>query len=78
METKTLVTGGAGFIGSHMVDLLIEQGFHVNIIDNFVGGSKKNLKHLENNSKIKVWNEDIRSLKSGHEAFGAKEWKGRH
>tara|TARA_B110000971_G_C20007172_1_gene499724 strand:- start:809 stop:1810 length:1002 start_codon:yes stop_codon:yes gene_type:complete len=69
MKPIAVVTGGAGFIGSHMVDLLIKQGFYVNIIDSFIGGSKKNLKHLENNSRIKVWDEDIRDLKSDHEAF---------
>jgi len=33
-----VVTGGAGFIGSHMVDLLVERGFTVRAIDNLVGG----------------------------------------
>ena len=63
MKSIAVVTGGAGFIGSHMVDLLLDEGFCVNIIDNFVGGSKKNLEHLKQNKRIKVWNEDIRNLK---------------
>ena len=69
MRRIALVTGGAGFIGSHMVDLLIEEGFQVNVIDNFVGGSKKNLKHLAKESQLNVWNEDIRNLKNDHDAF---------
>ena len=42
----SLVTGGYGFIGSHMVDLLIKKGHEVRIIDNLSGGHKKNLSHF--------------------------------
>lgn len=52
-----VVTGGAGFIGSHMVELLIEKNFEVRIIDNFCTGSMRNLSHLKN--KIKIKNIDI-------------------
>jgi UDP-glucose 4-epimerase len=38
-----VVTGGAGFIGSHMVDLLVARGFEVRVIDNLVGGRLENL-----------------------------------
>lgn len=50
-----LVTGGAGFIGSHLVDGLIEEGHHVVIIDNLSTGSRKNL-----NPKAVFYEEDIR------------------
>jgi UDP-glucose 4-epimerase len=40
-----IVTGGAGFIGSHMVDLLLARGFRVRVIDNLVGGREANLAH---------------------------------
>ena len=40
-----VVTGGAGFIGSHMVDLLVEQNFSVRIIDNLSGGRLQNIQH---------------------------------
>ena len=69
MKSIAVVTGGAGFIGSHMVDLLLDENFCVNIIDNFVGGSKKNLEHLKKDKRVKVWNEDIRNLKKNHKAF---------
>ena len=47
MTSKPLavVTGGAGFIGSHMVDLLLERGFKVHAIDNLVGGNLVNIRH---------------------------------
>ena len=40
---KAIVTGGAGFIGSHMVDLLIKEGFEVTIIDNLINGREENI-----------------------------------
>lgn len=46
---KAIVTGGAGFIGSHMVDLLLSKKYKVIVIDNLVGGHKKNIfKHIKN------------------------------
>ena len=45
MKKIAVVTGGAGFIGSHMVDLLLSQNYRVNIIDNLKGGHRKNLIH---------------------------------
>ena len=38
---KTLVTGGAGFIGSHLVDALVEKGHDVRILDNLIRGRKE-------------------------------------
>lgn len=54
-----LVTGGAGFLGSHLCDRLIEQDNHVICVDNFFTGQKKNIEHLKNNSQFEVLRHDI-------------------
>jgi len=56
MKNKILITGGAGFIGSHIVDLFIKKGHKVVVIDNLSRGTKKNL-----NSKAKFYQIDLLS-----------------
>ena len=56
---RNLVTGGAGFIGSHLIDSLIINGQDVICIDNFSSGLEKNIEHWINNSKFKLINHDI-------------------
>jgi UDP-glucose 4-epimerase len=58
---KVFITGGAGFIGSHLCDALIAEGKEVTILDNLSTGSKKNIAHLE--GKIKIFQGDIRDQK---------------
>jgi len=57
-----VVTGGCGFIGSHMVDLLLERGYHVRVIDNLVGGREANLAQHVGHPGLRVDIRDIRSL----------------
>jgi len=56
---RVLVTGGAGFIGSHLCDYLIKKGYEVLCLDNFYTGRKENIKHLFNNFKFEVIRHDI-------------------
>jgi hypothetical protein len=44
-KKKILVTGGAGFVGSHLVDKLMQEGHDVTVLDNFFTGQKKNIEH---------------------------------
>jgi len=59
---KSIVTGGAGFIGSHLCDKLVSLGHKVILIDNFKVGKKSNINQLK--GKIKIFNKDIRNFKS--------------
>lgn len=58
--SNVLVTGGAGFIGSHLVDALLQKNHKITIIDNFSVGSLRNIEHIKN--RIKVIKGDLRNL----------------
>jgi UDP-glucose 4-epimerase len=64
-----VVTGGAGFIGSHMVDLLVQRGFAVRVIDSMVGGRMENLSHHNCNSDVFLEQRDILSYKQDDPIF---------
>jgi len=56
---KVLITGAAGFLGSHLCDKFIKEGYHVIGMDNFITGDKKNIEHLENNSYFSFIEHDV-------------------
>jgi len=56
---QNLVTGGAGFLGSHLCDRLIERGEDVLCVDNFFTGSKRNVVHLLNHSNFELMRHDV-------------------
>ncbi|MEA2715138.1 MAG: UDP-glucose 4-epimerase [Candidatus Parcubacteria bacterium] len=68
-KKKIIVTGGAGFIGSNLVDALIERGHEVHVIDNLVGGKRGNV-----NRRAKLYVKDITDLKAIEPLFKGAEY----
>ena len=64
-----VVTGGAGFIGSHMVDLLVDWGFRVHVIDSLIGGRATNLARHRANPDVVLDERDVRTLASTDKLF---------
>ncbi len=56
---KVLITGGAGFIGSHLTERLLNEGHSVIIIDNFHTGSRDNIRHLLHNDDLEIFRHDV-------------------
>ena len=56
---RILVTGGAGFLGSHLIDRLLARGHHVICLDNFHTGSRENLSHHHNNPRLEIIARDV-------------------
>lgn len=71
---KTLVTGGAGFIGSHLTELLIARGHEVIVVDNLTSGRVENLRSIADPSKLQFANVDIRDFSSLRPLFEGVDW----
>jgi UDP-glucuronate decarboxylase len=56
---KVLVTGGAGFLGSHLCDRLVDEGHHVLCVDNYFTGSKNNIAHLLDHKNFEIIRQDV-------------------
>lgn len=64
-----IVTGGAGFIGSHAVDILVHKGYHVRVIDDLTGGRLENIEHHKTNKDVEFFNRDIRTIQPDDKIF---------
>ena len=75
MSTTKLavVTGGAGFIGSHMVDRLLDEGYRVHVIDSLIGGRLENLEHRKSDANLAVEVRDIRELAADDKLFAGAQ-----
>ncbi|BEI38356.1 SDR family oxidoreductase [Polynucleobacter sp. HIN8] len=71
---KCIITGGAGFIGSHLCELLLNNGHQVKVLDNLISGTTKNLITCENNNKFKFIKADIRQVETIREFFCDVDW----
>jgi UDP-glucose 4-epimerase len=71
---NVLVTGGAGFIGSHLCELLVKRGHNVVVIDNLLSGSGKNLVSVLDTGKVKLIEVDIRDYKKLYPHFKNIDW----
>lgn len=69
---KCIVTGGCGFLGSHLVEELIKHGHNVTVIDNLVSGIKKNIQNVKN--KITFVNSDVNNKKKIKKFFTNVDW----
>lgn len=69
-----LVTGGAGFIGSHLVDRLLDDGHKVVVLDNFSTGRPSNLGHRRGEPRLEVRQADVADLDAIRPAFEGVDW----
>lgn len=71
---KVIVTGGAGFIGSHLTERLLGEGFSVTVLDNFSNGRIENLSHLKGGKNLAVEKADVSDFNAILPFFEGVEW----
>lgn len=70
---KALVAGGAGFIGSHLIDALLKEGHDVVCVDNFFIGTKENIQHLRENKHFKFYEQDLTEFEQVLKIFQSEQ-----
>ncbi len=71
---RAVVTGGAGFIGSHMVDLLVDRGFDLTVIDNLSTGRRENLAHHRGDPRVRIFETDMAELEATRAGFAGVDY----
>lgn len=71
---KTLITGGAGFIGSHLAELLISRGHEVTVVDSLLSGRMRNLQTVADNPRFRFVQADIRDVPAMAPLFEGVDW----
>lgn len=73
-QKLVLVTGGAGFIGSHLVERLLNDGHKVRVIDNYSTGHRENLEHLGTNPNLEIYEGDIAQKTQTASLYQGVDW----
>lgn len=73
VDMNILVAGGAGFIGSHLVDMLVAEGHRVICVDNFFIGTKENIAHLHENDYFHFYEQDLYNLEELKNIFKSEQ-----
>lgn len=71
---KSIVTGGAGFIGSHMVERLLGEGHEVIVLDNFTTGRPQNLSAFRSHERLRVTEADVSRFEEIRPSFDGVDW----
>jgi UDP-glucose 4-epimerase len=74
MTLQTLVTGGAGFIGSHLVERLLAEGHRVRVVDNFATGRPENLAAFQGHPDLQVAQVDVKDMERLRPLMDAVDW----
>ena len=74
MAHRVIVTGGAGFIGSHLVERLLKDGHEVIVLDNFSTGRPDNLAHLKGSAHLQVHRADVADYEAIQPFFTGADW----
>jgi UDP-glucose 4-epimerase len=74
MGIHAVVTGGAGFIGSHLVDRLLRDGHRVSVVDNLATGRMENLAHHKGRADLAFYRADVSDLAAIRPAFEGAQW----
>ncbi|MDD3012872.1 MAG: SDR family oxidoreductase [Candidatus Gastranaerophilales bacterium] len=73
-KQTALITGGAGFIGSHLTDLLLEKSHKVIVVDNFSTGRLQNLQHQKDNKNLTVIEQNVQNYSKIESLFAGVDW----